>query len=358
MNSSARTQPYLAHLDWLKAVGITLIVHGHVAAATVGWATPPVYPKQLGVAFFVCAMGYSLGLDRRDRWRVVYNRAFEVLLFGTISALVMSAAGVLLLSDFVESNYLPLAFGSNVVLDTFPANPTTWYIGTYLHLLVLWALVLRRLRVSATLLALSCVVEIAVRALLIGRGHLFPAYMLLTNWTTLLLIGLWFAQRPNRVSTHVWVWRIALPALVLLWPLLIGNLGWNQTFPLMTRHDAHTIAGSLLTSATISALYLSYTVLAYLVLLHLPEIRVVRFLARNTLIIFIAHMPAYYLLEWVFETRLPNYAARVTVEFLVCLVGLAWVSEWIRAIVRPVEWRDRLADRYVARLASVRLTTR
>lgn len=345
-------------MDWLKAVGITLIVHGHVAAATVGWATPPIYPKQLGVAFFVCAMGYSLALERRDRWRVVYNRAFEMLLFGAISALAMSATGVLLFSDFVESNYLPLAFGSNVVLDTFPANPTTWYIGTYLHLLVLWALVLRHLRITPSLLALSCIAEIAVRALLIGSGHLFPAYMLLTNWTTLLLIGLWFGQHPGPPSRSVAVWRLALPLLVLLWPVTIGNLGWHQTFPLMTRSDANTVAGSLLTSTTISAVYLSYTLLAYRVLLHLPEVRIVRFLARNTLIIFIAHMPAYYLLEWLLQTRIPNYAARVSVEFLICLVGLAWASEWIRASVRPVDCRDWLADRFVARIANVRLTPR
>jgi hypothetical protein len=182
--------------------------------------------------------------------------------------------------------------------------------------------------------------------------------MLLTNWTTLLLVGLWFAQHPSRASTHEWLWSLALAALVLVWPLTIGSLGWNQTFPLMTRSDVGTIAGSLLTSATISALYLSYTVLAYLVLLQLPELRIVRFLARNTLIIFIAHMPAYYLLEWLLATRIQNYAGRVAVEFLVCLVGLAWISEWIRAIVRPVEWRDWLADRCVARFASVRLTSR
>src|SRR4029450_2808150 len=147
--------PLPIYPDWLKAVGIALIVQGHVAAATVGWATPPVYPKQLGVALFVCAMGYSLGLERRDGWRVVYNRAFEMMLFGLMCALAMSVAGVLLFSDFVESHYLPLALGSNVFLDAFPANPTTWYIGTYLHLLGLWALVLRHVRITAALLALS-----------------------------------------------------------------------------------------------------------------------------------------------------------------------------------------------------------
>ena len=38
-------------VDWMKAVGMSLIVYGHVAHATTVPLTPPIYLKQFGVAF-------------------------------------------------------------------------------------------------------------------------------------------------------------------------------------------------------------------------------------------------------------------------------------------------------------------
>jgi hypothetical protein len=357
VNEVGLPRRYLAGLDWLKAAGIVLIVHGHVAAATVGWSTAPIYPKQLGVAFFVCAMGSSLALERRASWRVVYNRSFEVLLFGLACALLMSAIGAIFWADLVESNYLPLALGSNVFMDAFPANPTTWYIGTYLHLLLLWALLLRQRRITAQLIALSVVLEIAIRALLVATGHLFPAYVLLTNWSTLLLIGLAFGQCLEQVH-HPWAWRFALAGLALLWPFTIGNLGWMRTFPLMTPAGSYQYFAGLVTSLAVSLAYLSYTALAYMVAQHLPALRVVRFLARNTLIIFIAHMPLYYLLEWLLHERIPSYAPRVAIEFAICLFGLALASEWLRGALKPVQYRDRLADSLSARFPGLAMLLR
>jgi hypothetical protein len=349
---------YLAGLDWLKAAGIVLIVHGHVAAATVGWSTAPIYPKQLGVAFFVCAMGSSLALERRAPWRVVYNRSFEVLLFGLAFALLMSVTGAIFWADLVESNYLPLALGSNVFMNAFPANPTTWYIGTYLHLLLLWALLLRQRRITGQLIAVSAVLEIAIRALFVATGHLFPAYVLLTNWSTLLLMGLAFGQRLEESFHHAWAWRLALASLALLWPFSIGDLGWVRTFPLMTALGSSSLFAGIVTSLAVSLAYLSYTALAYIVAQHLPALKVVRFLARNTLIVFIAHMPLYYLLEWLLGERIPGYAPRVAIEFAICLFGLALASEWVRGVLQPTRYRDRLADSLAARFATVGMLLR
>src|SRR5688572_1729008 len=128
---------------------------------------PPVYQKQLGVAFFVFAMGFTLARERRQPWRVVYNRVFEVWTMGLLFAFVMSAIGLMFWGDANESNYLPLSGVTTFYMNDFPANPTTWYIGTYIHLLLLWALVLRRVRITAAGLFALAAAEIAFRAALI-----------------------------------------------------------------------------------------------------------------------------------------------------------------------------------------------
>src|SRR5690606_13820187 len=108
-------RPYHPHLDWLKSAGIALIVYGHVAAATTVHWTPPVYPKQLGVAFFVCAMGYTLATERRGGVHVIFLRCFEMFFYGLVAAVAMSLIGWGLRRDIAESNYLPLLFGANVL---------------------------------------------------------------------------------------------------------------------------------------------------------------------------------------------------------------------------------------------------
>ena len=72
-----------------------------------------------------------------------------------------------LIGDANESNYLPLALGVNVLFNYFPANPTTWYIGTYVHVLLLWFLLTRHVTVKPWMLALCFSLEIPIRAVLI-----------------------------------------------------------------------------------------------------------------------------------------------------------------------------------------------
>ena len=139
---------YVPSIDWLKAIGITLIVFGHLAHGAVAGLVPPIYPKQFGVAMFLYASAYGLARERRASWRAVANRLFEMFLFGVAIAVLLSGLGYLLEGDIRESNYLPFVGGVNVVLDYFPANPTTWFIGMYLQILVLWALVMRQVRIG------------------------------------------------------------------------------------------------------------------------------------------------------------------------------------------------------------------
>ncbi len=54
------TQPRLPFIDWLKCLGMLMIVYGHASAGTDLFATDPVHSKQLGVAFFVFATAVGL----------------------------------------------------------------------------------------------------------------------------------------------------------------------------------------------------------------------------------------------------------------------------------------------------------
>src|ERR1700682_4567834 len=149
------TPTRLAFIDFFKCFGMVLIVYGHTA----GWAPlasfPPLYLKPLGVALFLFALGYSLARDDRPTREVLFNRLFDVYVFGLSCAVLLTLFSLLADGRWARSDYLPFALGVNVFLDYFPANPTTWYIGTYVHFLLLWALLLRPVRMRLTMLGMA-----------------------------------------------------------------------------------------------------------------------------------------------------------------------------------------------------------
>jgi hypothetical protein len=343
-----RQRQYHPFIDWLKAAGLALIVFGHVAARTSLFATPPVYQKQLGVAFFVFVTGFTLACEQRPRWRVVYNRVFEVCVVGLLFALLMSAIGLRFWNDANESNYLPLIGITTLYMNDFPANPTTWYIGTYIHLVMIWAIVLRRVRVTLWMLLAVAATEIVVRAgLTVGVGR-YTSYMFFGNWMMLLMLGMWTGQRDRRQLTESrWGALMVLVAIAVGWPLLVRGLPWRLAFPFMDLGTGGTAV--LMMSAMVSIVYVAYTLAAYTFVRTLPRSAVVQFFARNTVFVFITHMPVYYMLE---HTLVPvtSYGVRVTLEFLVCFIALAFVSEAFRCVLRPELLRERLGARLTALL--------
>ena len=118
------SRPY-PFVDWMKALGMGVIVYGHVAHATTVPLTPPIYLKQFGVAFFLFASGFTLARERRSAGETVFNRLFQVYLFGLSLAMLLTIVNVLSGGHGAPSNYLPFAAGLNVIVDNFPANPTT-----------------------------------------------------------------------------------------------------------------------------------------------------------------------------------------------------------------------------------------
>ncbi len=345
--------PRLAFIDWMKVLGMLVIVLGHTGGNELWNPTPPFNVKQLGVAFFVFVMGFSLAGETRKPGLVVYNRSFDIYWFGLGFAILTSAVTWVLTRDLSESNYFPLLLGINVFFDNFPANPTTWYIGTYLHLLLLWWLVLRHLTVKPWMVLLAFGTEIPLRALLIETCGNFIAYMALTNWLSILLLGLYCGQQhqnqPSAVSPRGRLvlagYCLALVVLCLVWPALISRIGVAVGFPYGRLNVTIPGAAWLPTSAAVSFLYLSFTWLTFRITSQFPTWRIVEFLARNTLLVFIVHMPLVFWLCPYFYPVVPQGIARVLVNVALFFLLPAAGSEVLRRVIRPAWWRDRLREK-------------
>jgi hypothetical protein len=333
------TPSYLPFADWMKAAGMALIVWGHVAAATTPGLTPPFNLKQLGVAFFVFLSGFTLAREQRPSFQVVFNRWFEVFVIGLCAAVMWSGFALVARGDANPSNFLPLAGGLHLIDDAFPANPTTWYIGTYLHLLVLWAVVLRGRRITGGWLLAWLPVEVALRvAVMLGPG-LYVGYMQLGNWVGVLLLGLYLGRRGIDTLPRAALLPAAL--FIVAWPFALGGLRWELTFPWMSVAGTPPLASAVVVSACVSASYLAYTLSAYALLGPAPASAIVRLLARNTVVVFVAHMPLYYLIEPRLQALVPGYAPRVAVEFVLCYLGLSIAAEGLRRLVDLRALRDR-----------------
>jgi fucose 4-O-acetylase-like acetyltransferase len=329
----------LAFIDWMKAIGMFLIVFGHVVGGPVNFLTPPIYQKQLGVAFFLFVTGFTLARETRPVARVVINRLFEILLVGGAFAVLVTLASFLTGGRGQLSNYMPFLLGVNVVVNNFPANPTTWYIGTYMHVILVWAAGARFLRPTPALIAASLVAEILIRAALWTSAGVFVAYMALPNWMTVLLLGFYAGRRPD---THTWArWATPAAAVAVAAPLACGLIWpFDATFPFRALPAAGAWS-ELAASVGVSLFYAGATWLAFRATTRLGPSRAVEFLAAQTVVIFVVHMPLYFWLQPLTGSW-PAWARAVS-ALLICYVGLALVGAVVYRWVQPARLRDRVA---------------
>jgi len=324
-------------IEWMKALGMSVIVYGHVAHGTTVPLTPPIYLKQFGVAFFLFATAFTLAREKRGAVEALFNRLFQVYLFGVSLALIMTVVSVLSGGHGAPSNYLPFAAGMNVIVDNFPANPTTWYLGTYIHLLLIWAVFLRRIRVRMWMVFAALAIEIPVRAWLMASAGRFVAYMLFTNWAAVFLLGMVRGGERDREHAATGAWyAAALGACLATWAAVMQLLPFEPTFPLQSLNGWPTTAALVFLSACVSVLYVGTTGLLFEATRHLRTTPApVAFVARNSLIIFLVHMPVYHLLTPILAGWTSSYWLRVAIQLVVCLPGLGLLSEGICAVVRP-----------------------
>lgn len=331
-----------AFVESMKALGMALIVYGHVAHATTVPLTPPIYLKQLGVAFFLFVSAFTLARERRAPAAAVARRLLPVYGYGIGLALVLTALGAGTGTGLALSNFLPFAAGVNVLRDSFPANPTTWYVGTYVHFMVLWALCLRHVTVRGWMIPAAMAAEIPVRALLLSNAGPYVAYMLFTNWTAVFLLGLYHGQRvvnPGKTGVRTpLLWGAVLAAGLVASAAVFRRIGVVPTFPFMTVAGVTGSISALIVSAGTSTIYLAATSCVFGAVRSLDVPGVVRFVSRNSLVIFLAHMPVYLALAPILTGWGFTYWPRVAIQLAICLVGLALVSEAIRWVLgsRPV----------------------
>jgi len=334
-------RPHTPFIDWMKSLGMFLIVFGHVAGGSVVHLTPPIYLKQLGVAFFVFVTGWGLARESRDRLQVVYNRLFPVLLLGLGSAMVMSMVVFVTQRHLNASNYLPFFLGINVLLDNFPANPTTWYIGTYIHILLLWALVLHKVRVRLWMVGVAAVGEIIFRAAMLDTEALFRTYMVLPNWTTVFLLGMYMRDREQEAKhTTLPLYILGLMILLIAWTVGMRQVALDEAFPFRNFVGMAGLTSLLMRSACVTFLYVAYTWLVFEVTRRLPNYIIVAFFARHTLLIFIAHMPPLFALQQPLRNMIPSYWPRIGLLMLILYPGLAMVSEGVMRLLQPTKLRD------------------
>jgi len=333
-------------IDWMKAAGMLIIVYGHVFGSPfnpLNEISQPIYSKQLGVAFFIFVMGWSLGNESRTRMRVVFNRLFPIYFYGILSAIILSCIFIFTKNDINESNYLPFILGINVFLDYFPANTTTWYIGTYLHLLLFWYFFLQNKSITIKHLLLALIVENIFRMTFIALGQNTTAYMILPNWLTIFLLGVYLHQQQDKIETNlrtVYLLIIGWVILLLIWQQAANAIGFSGGFPFRQFNNSGLFSLPIL-SILISLVYLINTLLFFEIARRLPGHWLISFFSRNTLIIFIAHIPVIFELSGyfysLFETK---WIARIAwIIFL--YVGLALISELIQKFINIKSLRER-----------------
>lgn len=326
-------------------MGMLLIVTGHVFGdpySIFNSVSQPVYTKQLGVAFFVFITGWSLANDNRDGLRVVFNRIFPIYFYGFLFAVLLSSVFFIVGHDINESNYLPFIGGVNVFFNYFPANPTTWYIGTYLHLLLFWFFFLRRKEIGRWHLVIAFLVENIVRCVLLSWNQEYTAYMLLPNWLTIFLLGGYqYKKRDTAWNPKILLLFAAWALILALWSSSFNFLSFDKSFP-FRKLLVENVWELPLRSLFVSTVYLSSTLVVFEILRHLPRISLVSFFARNTLIIFIMHMPIMRAFHGYIYSLFDVLWFKKVLLVVFLYAGIAIASELIQKFINVKSLRDKL----------------
>jgi len=334
-------------IDWMKASGMLLIVIGHIIGSPYhifNMVTQPIYTKQLGVCFFIFIMGWGLANENRAGLRVVFNRLFPIYFYGIIFAIILSGIYFFTINDINESNYLPFFLGINVFFNNFPANPTTWYIGTYLHILLFWLFFMQGKEIYIRHILVALVVEVCIRCFIIYLGKDFIAYMLLPNWLTVFLLGAYLHNKKDsfwqpKTTVILFIWLIA----IAFWSSPINGLSFDGSFPFRAL-NVDVLWTLPLRSLLISCIYLISTIVVFELFRCLPKLNIISFFARNSLITFIIHMPLIYAFSAdVYHLFDSTWAGKWTLIAII-YIGLAIVSEFIQKYVNIKKYQRKTWD--------------
>lgn len=323
-------------IDLMKAAGMLLILFGHIIgdpSNLYNQLTMPVHTKQIGVAFFVFITGWGLANDIKPPLRTVYNRIFPFYFYGILFAVFISIIFIFVKGDTNPSNYLPFFFGANVFFNNFPANPTTWYIGTYIHMLLFWYFFIQGKDIGKKHLVLAFVFENIVRCIFMAWQKDFIAYMLLPNWLTIFLLGMYLHKQRQRATTPVvLVIFLAWLCVIAVWMHLTKTIGFDHLFPFRNMTSDLPVALAI-ESLMISAVYIIHTLFFFEIARRLPGSPIVSFFARATLITVIFHMPIIYATHKQFYTLFESDMTARLVYIFIIYIGIAVVSDILQRYI-------------------------
>jgi len=346
----------ISFIEWLKASGMLVVIYGHTSGHEILNPTLPTNIKQIGVVFFILIAGYLLANESRPWPKVLYNRLFELIFLSFLYVVLTSIVNFYLIDDINESNYLPFMLGINVIFNSFPANPSLWYIGTYIHLMILWALLLRHITIRPWMFIVVVPAEIAVRALLMNSAGDFIAYQLFTNWVSIVLLGMYLGQQSigdiQDASKKPLIFYVAALLLaVTVWNLATRALGITESNP-FGRLQMDSVVTTQITSAIlVSLVYFIWGILGFQIFRRLRAGPIVQFFSRNSLMIFILHMPLVYgSYDWINELLGKDSQGflRLTLNLLIFYVGLGLLSELILKLLKPVAVRNALEQKFIS----------
>jgi len=332
-SAMSTTVKYQNFIDLMKALGMFLIIYGHVVGDPYNLynlLAQPVHTKQIGVAFFVFLTGWGLANSTRQPLRTVFNRIFPFYFYGILFSLFLSVLFFFLKDNINLSNYMPYVLGVNVFFNFFPANPTTWYIGTYLHILLFWYFFLQGKAIRKRHLAVAFIIENVVRCIFMAWDQDFIAYMMLPNWLTVFLLGMYLhKKRQEPTSSFVFVLIIAWVGVFVFSTGVANVIGFDGAFPFREMTSDFSLSVPF-ESLLISATYIVHTLLFFEIARRLPGHGVISFFARATLITVIIHMPI--ILEthkYFYKLFASNDTARIVFVFVI-FIGTALISEIIQ----------------------------
>lgn len=343
--SAAERQNFI---DWMKTIGMFLIVTGHVIGgpfAAFNQISQPAYTKQLGVAFFVFIAGWGLANVTKPSLFTVYKRLYAIFAYGILFAIFFSAYYYLTKGELQLSNYSPFVFGANVLFNNFPANPTTWYIGTYFHIVLFWFVFLRKLTVSPMVLIGAFLTENIIRIALLAMELNFVAYMLFPNWLTVFMLGQYLHNTKDNPSPKVaLMFAFAWGIVAVTWSNIMPVFSIGEGFPQRQVGNGNGL-NLIIQSLLISIVYLLSTWLFFELTRRLPSSRVVQFLSRNTIIVFIIHIPIIFDFHSTWYRILrdtPLFEWRQESLILLVYILTMLVSEIITKVMNLERWKGPL----------------
>ena len=161
----------------------------------------------------------------------------------------------------------------------------------------------------------------------------YIAYMLLPNWLTVFLLGMYLHKKQQEpTGPSVFILIIAWMGVFIFSTSVANVIGFDDTFPFRNMTSDFSLSIPF-ESLLISVTYIVHTLFFFEIARRLPGHSVISFFARATLITVIIHIPI------IFETAQYFYklfnsveVARIVFIFVI-FIGTAVISEIISKFV-------------------------